>query len=376
MEYANDKDFYPAPFPSSGLQTFDLQRISLAKLLNGDPQEGKRVFNIGSNDGFFYLDLTTHAKGLQILELAHKMHHIGKGVMENTPLEEKRTFPIRPAYVGLLDTGYKALCIDKDGNPDRLEMFNISQAGLFAGNEDYKLPPWLASHETIFRTMIRESNNIHNTILAILEPQLQIPTGSLTSLHRLTSPSGAWLRVLHYPATADGKPLPNPPTPPHKDAVSLAMLFAWQGGLQITPANNPNIADHEEEDPKDWYWVAPQPGCALINFGDAMSVLTNNVIKAGKHRVCSPPGEQCKYSRISVLTSARPAETTMMRPFKSPVIPQPAGNDDALTALQWGMEKVRKTLANVQRGNEKAAAEQIAKEKEAAARPQLLVASA
>jgi isopenicillin N synthase-like dioxygenase len=216
--------------------------------------------------------------------------------------------------------------------------------------------------------MIRESNTIHNTILAILEPQLQLPEGSLTNIHKLTSPSGAWLRVLHYPTPPNGEPLPDPPTPPHKDAVSLAMLFAWQGGLQITPANNPNIADHEEEDPKDWYWVRPEPGCALINFGDAMSVLTNNVIKAGKHRVASPPGEQSKYARISVLTSARPAETTLMKAFESPVIPKEAVGDakEPLTALQWGMEKVRKTLANVQRGNDKVAAAQIAAEKKMA----------
>jgi hypothetical protein len=108
MEYVLDPEYYPAPFPSEGLQTFELQRISLAKLLDGDYEEGKRVFNICSNEGFFYLDLTTHPKGIELLEYAHRMHHMGRDAMTNTSLSEKREFPIRPAYIGLLDTGYVA----------------------------------------------------------------------------------------------------------------------------------------------------------------------------------------------------------------------------------------------------------------------------
>ncbi|MCJ1241702.1 hypothetical protein MMC14_009708, partial [Varicellaria rhodocarpa] len=33
------------------------------------------------------------------------------------------------------------------------------------------------------------------------------------------------LRMLHYPAPKHGKPLNHPPTPAHRDAVSVAVLF-------------------------------------------------------------------------------------------------------------------------------------------------------
>jgi hypothetical protein len=105
MDYVDDKGYYPAPFPT-GVRTFDLQRISLRKILDGDHEEGKRIFDVATHEGFFYLDLTTHPQGSQLLELAHQMHHMGRDVMNGTSLEEKEKFPIRPAYIGLLDTGF------------------------------------------------------------------------------------------------------------------------------------------------------------------------------------------------------------------------------------------------------------------------------
>lgn len=159
------------------------------------------------------------------------------------------------------------------------------------------------------------------------------------------------MRILHYPAPKDGKALEVPPTPAHRDAVSVALLFCWQGGLQIT--NSTAAVDHTVEEPEDtWFYVLPMPRHVIMNLGDAMQILTNGVLKSGKHRVVSPPGEQAKHDRYSVLISARPKEDTPMRSFQSPMIPvgeQLEG--EALTAKQWGMQQVLKTLHNMRKQN-------------------------
>jgi isopenicillin N synthase-like dioxygenase len=170
-------------------------------------------------------------------------------------------------------------------------------------------------------------------------------------LHKLVDSSGDFLRILHYPAPKDGKPHEHPPTPAHRDAVSVALLFCWQGGLQIT--NSTASVDHTEEEPADtWFYVPPVPGHVIVNLGLAIQYLTNGVLNAGKHRVVTPPGEQGLHNRISVLVSARPREDFPMRAFKSPMIP-PGEFDDGeiLPAKQWGIKQVLKTVYNIRKNN-------------------------
>lgn len=56
----------------------------------------------------------------------------------------------------------------------------------------------------------------------------------------------------------------------------------------------------------DWKYVKPQPGCAVINLGDAIVKLVGDRLYSGVHRVVGPPGEQAKYPRHSVVYFSRP----------------------------------------------------------------------
>lgn len=99
------EEFYTKPFPE-GLPTIELQSISLAKLLNEDTDEAHRLFHICTHEGFFYLDLTTHPKGIKLLDDAHNVYRSGVKAFK-TPMKEKYTFKPRDSYeTGLLDTGY------------------------------------------------------------------------------------------------------------------------------------------------------------------------------------------------------------------------------------------------------------------------------
>ena len=192
---------------------------------------------------------------------------------------------------------------------------------------------------------------MHNVVLAILEKGLLLPSGAFTSLHKLTDRSGDTVRILHYPVPKNGKALDVPATLAHRDIASVVLLFCWQGGLQIT--NSTAAVDHIADEPEDtWSYVPPLPGHVIMNLGDAMQILTNGVLKSGKHRVVSPPGAQAKHDRYSVLISARPKEDTPMRSFQSPKIPlgeQVEG--EILTAKQWGMQTAMRVLQKIRKEN-------------------------
>ena len=84
--------------------TIELPKISLAKLLNGDEEEARTVFNICTRTGFFYLNLMDHPKGHKLWESACAARQIGQDVMSTLSMEEKDTFLRRPE-VGILDRG-------------------------------------------------------------------------------------------------------------------------------------------------------------------------------------------------------------------------------------------------------------------------------
>lgn len=196
------------------------------------------------------------------------------------------------------------------------------------------LPSWLSQDEDAFMDMLTCGNNIACTVLSVLEKQLQLPVGSFTKLHRLNEDSGDFIRVLRYPGARSDHRDSQAGFPPHKDALSVAILFNWLGGLQIP---DPSVEIHDlNVKEEDWRWVRPEPGYAIVNLGDAMEILTNKVLKSGIHRVIKSPGQQRPYDRLSVLVGTRPENNSLMKAFESPLIPLCGQNGRIMSSLEWG----------------------------------------
>lgn len=222
--------------------------------------------------------------------------------------------------------------------------FQIPQHELFGKDpKAFELPAWLAQHEASFKATIKTGNTVASIVLGVLERDLQLPSGTFTSLHRLTDSSGDFLRVLRYPGSETPENVDPLRFPAHRDAVSVAILFTWLGGLQIiepTAAKGNGTVVPED----GWSWVKPLPGCAVVNLGDAMEVFTNGVLKSGLHRVIKAPGQQKIYDKYSVLIVARPEDQTPMKAFTSPLIPEDTpeqANAEVFTSIQWGNNKIK-----------------------------------
>ena len=74
------------------LPTIELPYLSLAKVTEGDAEEAERVFDASRDLGCFWLDLSDHPLGRQLLQDVDKLLHISKEFCD-LDLEEKNRFP-------------------------------------------------------------------------------------------------------------------------------------------------------------------------------------------------------------------------------------------------------------------------------------------
>jgi isopenicillin N synthase-like dioxygenase len=95
------------------------------------------------------------------------------------------------------------------------------------------------------------------------------------------------LRLLHYPpVSGEG---PEIRAGAHEDINTITLLLgAEEAGLQLLDRDG------------NWLPVAPREGELVVNIGDMLQRLTNNVLKSTSHRVVNPPTERRKHSRYSM----------------------------------------------------------------------------
>lgn len=112
------------PFPDD-VPTAPLLRLSLGKLLAGDAVEIERLYKASVDIGFFYLNLQDCEHGRSLLGDADDLFQVGERLFE-LPLEEKQKydFSSKNSYFGYKRQG--AALIDKSGNLDRNEFYNVS----------------------------------------------------------------------------------------------------------------------------------------------------------------------------------------------------------------------------------------------------------
>jgi len=95
------------------------------------------------------------------------------------------------------------------------------------------------------------------------------------------------LRLLHYPpipADAEGVR-----AGAHEDINLITLLLgAEEAGLQLLDRNG------------QWLAIKPPEGALVVNVGDMLQRLTNNVLPSTTHRVVNPPPERRGFSRYSM----------------------------------------------------------------------------
>lgn len=190
-------------------------------------------------------------------------------------------------------------------------------------------PEMIVNNRDRLKRYIESNYSILTTILQSLAVSLQLSPDALTSLHRLMAPSGCHVRFITTPPLAEDTP-PNHALGggEHTDFGSLTILFNRLGGLQVQlPGSG---------DSSDWVYVKPMPGCAIVNLGDAMVKFTGGVLRSNLHRVVTPPGEQWKVRRQSLVYFLRPEHDAVLSRLRGGLIDKLGeGEHEGSTAREW-----------------------------------------
>jgi len=203
-----------------------------------------------------------------------------------------------------------------------------------------KLPSEVYPHLSLIISYLRHCQDITTILNEALARQLGLPENAFTSLQSPTKPSGTAIRFLRAFAGRSSEDL-RTALIHHTDFGTLTLLANVVGGLQILEPGKP-VTDESA-----WVWVRPQPGCLIVNIGDAMAQWTGGLLRSGMHRISYAPGLQRSVDKYSLVYLARAERTASMRRLINIDADDRKVEDEKLTAWEW---EVNKTMGMVRAG--------------------------
>lgn len=229
------------------------------------------------------------------------------------------------------------------GAPDRCEFYNVSQDDLLGQSTPRTNPDPIAANSDLLRSYLEHGQFALTHILRALATQLGLGPETFRDLQAPTRASGTILRLIRYAPSLAPEDM-RTGLLPHTDFGSVTLLANVLGGLQVL------APDSAPEDENAWQWVRPQPGCLIVNMGDAMVEWTGGVLRSNMHRVNFAPGEQRHVYRYACAMLVRPYKEATMGRLEGGRIPtveddQREGMEVAdntvssLTAHEWELKK-------------------------------------
>jgi isopenicillin N synthase-like dioxygenase len=213
--------------------------------------------------------------------------------------------------------------------PDRFEWINVGQDGLLGNAPLQPLPELVHEHLPTFRSFLKHGQSIVSIINTTLATQLGMPQETFASRQSSSKASGTVVRLIKAYASPEHEDLRTSMIH-HTDFGTITLLANVLGGLQI-------LARGKAATEKDaWFYVRPQPGCLIVNLGDAMVQWTGGLLRSNVHRINFAPGQQRFVDRFSLAILVRPEREASMRNMIGDDEHEEDGN---LTAWEWEVQK-------------------------------------
>jgi isopenicillin N synthase-like dioxygenase len=226
-------------------------------------------------------------------------HPIDLGLLHSAYRESEKLFnlnlPTKKKYDAAANggqRGYTAFGVEhaKDAAAiDLKEFWHVGQ-DLFEGHKYYKSyapnvwPGELPAFKKTFIELYRGLEETGKIMLRALAPQLKVPDDFFDTL---TKDGNSILRLLHYP------PIPETADPrsiraaAHEDINLITLLVsASASGLQLMDRDG------------QWLDVVGEPDDIIVDTGDMLARITNDLLPATTHRVINPV--DAKTSRYSM----------------------------------------------------------------------------
>lgn len=206
----------------------------------------------------------------------------------------------------------------------------MGQDGLMGTVDLQPLPDFVAERIEYFKKFLNYGQDIAATINKTLARQLSLPEETFAATQRPTEESGTVIRLIKAFASPEADDL-RTSMAHHTDFGTITLLANVLGGLQVLSPGGSGSDDLA------WRWVRPQPGCLIVNIGDAMVQWSGGALRSNVHRIRYPPGEQRFLDRYSLAVLFRPERNASMNPRVKNGLG--AVEETELTAWEWEVKK-------------------------------------
>lgn len=270
--------------------------LSLADYTHGDPTQ-RSTFTRQLMHGlqrYGFIILRDHPVSIELLDRAYELSVALFAQPE----------AIKHRYVGG-PRGYAPLRTERAKNysaADLKEFWQIGPQRDLALNHDVTEPPniWPSSPAAFKKTFLELYAALEATgriILEALTPGLKLANDFFTPL---VSNGNSVLRLIHYPPIAPDADPNSVRAAPHEDINLLTLLVAAQGpGLELLDRDG------------RWLPVTTARNNLIIDAGDMLARMTNDVIPATTHRVVNPSSNN--VSRYSMPFFMHPNSEVVLR---------------------------------------------------------------
>lgn len=245
-----------------------------------------------------FIILVDHIIGDDVVKKAYEVVH----EFFQLPVETKMKY-VSPSGGG--QRGYTAFGIEhaKDhAAPDLKEFWHVGRE-VPAGHRFFDKYPaniWPSEVKEFEKVLSSLYDGLTQTSIVLLEAlgkALDVPENYFREMVEV---GNSILRPIHYPPIPAGAPVEAVRAAAHEDINLITILMgATYSGLELL--------DHDGK----WLAVETQPGQLIVDTGDMMKVLTNDVLPATTHRVVNP--EDSTSRRYSMPFFVHPHPETMLK---------------------------------------------------------------
>ncbi|KAF7967846.1 hypothetical protein HWV62_32888 [Athelia sp. TMB] len=333
------------PFPDD-VPTHPLLIVDYALIKTNDKAEIDKLWKAATELGFWYL------KNHGVDHEANEMFDMGVETMK-APMSEKMQFEQGDDGMSF---GYKAKganAVDETGALDTVEFINIAKDDALAwprvARRSYPSATNARMESTIV-PFVRKSLEVNATLMEVFNDRLGLPAGTLAQRHTIDEFSGSEARCIKNPPRPQGMSEEQRAIGAHTDFGSLSFLHNRLGGLQVLVPGT-----------EKWQYIKPIPGHAICNLGDAMALFSGGILRSNLHRVVTPPGDQAKHERWSLVFFTRPGNSVLLHALieDSPMIAaavklaeDPAKYETGSTSLDWFSRRIKNQRINNRTGPE------------------------
>ncbi|KAH8635731.1 hypothetical protein IG631_11132 [Alternaria alternata] len=275
--------------------------ISLQSLIDRDSSTEAVLLKACTDLGFFYLNCVDGCSG-RILEDVQAMYSLATNFYD-LPQEAKSEWLVDRDHDEHLVMGYKPAGHGNgpiEGVKDGFEGLMLFEHPISKIDDPASFPgPEVIAHQLDpLKKAIATFRGISVLLLERISAALDLdPSKAFQGYHREGAVCPTALGLLKY-TIAEEEPEKIGQIA-HTDAGSLSIVFTEVAGLQVLKP---------EED--DWFYIAPKPGHAVVNVGDALRFISGGNLQSSLHRIIPHKDERFrhKYSIVYLLRPEMDAE--------------------------------------------------------------------